>query len=146
MVNANNTVVSTLSGKCMDTDGKLEGSGVIIKRCGVFSCCEHTSACSCNGGDSQQWVYNSADFTFKQKASGLHLSFSQNHSELSCLGMCLDAGTVLPPLNPCTLAPGKDQPWCNTALGFEARVRDLVSRIPNADKIGLVRAVQCCLC
>ena len=53
--------------------------------------------------------------------------------------LCLDA-TVVPLLrNPCTdpTRAFSRQPWCNSSLGLEVRVRDAVSRLSAKDKLQL---------
>ena len=52
--------------------------------------------------------------------------------------MCLDSGTPAPPPPPpCSVEPAKSKPFCDYTLPLEQRVANLISLIPDSDKINL---------
>eukprot|EP01121_Diplochlamys_sp_Union-15-3_P018262 TRINITY_DN661_c0_g1_i1.p1 TRINITY_DN661_c0_g1~~TRINITY_DN661_c0_g1_i1.p1 ORF type:complete len:885 (-),score=214.53 TRINITY_DN661_c0_g1_i1:67-2721(-) len=101
------TFVSTLSGKCLDVNAYGTSPGTNVQ------------IWDCTGNANQEWYINQTDSTIRGVASGL----------------CLDAGSSYPP--PCSQQPEINYPYCNYNLPIADRVKDLVSRIPLNEKIGL---------
>jgi beta-glucosidase-like glycosyl hydrolase len=74
------------------------------------------------GAYNQKWAYNTTDETIRATDTLL----------------CLDAGgNVPPPSRPCDLDPAKSLPFCNTALSYDQRVKDLLARLTVDEKMGL---------
>jgi hypothetical protein len=75
---------------------------------------------TCNTADAlQAFVFDAASGTITHAQSGL----------------CVDGGTVLPPVNWCAEAPQSGWPFCDATLSLDARAADIVSRLSLADKI-----------
>jgi hypothetical protein len=84
--------------------------------------------CKATGANNQKWRVD--------PASGRIASMQTAWANDS---LCLDA-TVVPLLhNPCAdpTSAFSQQPWCNSSLGLEVRVRDAVSRLSASDKLQL---------
>eukprot|EP01062_Namystynia_karyoxenos_P073291 TRINITY_DN70101_c0_g1_i1.p1 TRINITY_DN70101_c0_g1~~TRINITY_DN70101_c0_g1_i1.p1 ORF type:complete len:908 (+),score=307.11 TRINITY_DN70101_c0_g1_i1:79-2724(+) len=76
------------------------------------------------GAANQQWAYDAS--------TGLIKSMQDKYAKDLCI-----SSTNAPPVRPCDVSPGKDQPWCNYSLPMDERVADLVSRIPANRIVGL---------
>jgi hypothetical protein len=50
-------------------------------------------------------------------------------------GLCVDAGSALPPVQWCAMAPQANWTVCDTSASLDARAADIVSRLSLADKI-----------
>jgi hypothetical protein len=101
----------------------------------------------CNGSPQQKWLYNTTDSTIRNKASGGHTTSLQVMFIIIIIGLplmngriglCIDCGSRLPPINPCDQSPSKDLPFCDLTKTFEQRVADLVKQLTPKEKIGLV--------
>lgn len=77
------------------------------------------------GAVNQQWSYDAS--------TGLIKSMQNKWKDHD---LCLDSDAPPQP-RPCDADPGKSQPWCDTSLSLEDRVKNLVSRIPANRVVGL---------
>lgn len=107
-MNANGTITELMSGKCMDVAQYSLDPGAQVWQY------------HCTGAANQQWK-------LVPVTGGYNIVGVQS-------GLCLDAGTSLPP---CTTQPGSGMPWCNPALDWDTRVSNLVANIADTDKPGL---------
>ncbi|EGD77165.1 beta-glucosidase [Salpingoeca rosetta] len=107
-INANGTITELMSGKCLDRSQYGTSPGTQVW------------LYHCTGVYNQNWIYNKTDLTIRANDSGL----------------CLDAGSPTP--RTCDVEPGKSLPFCNTALSYDDRIRDLISRINDSDLPGLL--------
>jgi len=100
------TIVEIMSGRCLDSVSHSTASGSGIQ---LFDCSSSIA--------TQQWIYNSADMSIQNVASGL----------------CLSAGTGI--TNPCLVASNQGAAFCNTTLSAYERAADLVNRLSSTSKI-----------
>jgi beta-glucosidase-like glycosyl hydrolase len=105
---SNQEFVNPMSKKCLDANAYGTTPGTAVQ------------LWDCTGADNQKWVYNPTDGTIKGVQSNL----------------CVDAGSPLP--RPCDIPENKKYPFCDTTKSFDVRVADLVGRIPQAEKYGLL--------
>jgi Glycosyl hydrolase family 3 N terminal domain len=68
----------------------------------------------------------------------LPLELLMHKIPLLSLALLAGARAAAPQVNPCTTAPYNSQPWCDTGLPLDQRIADLVGRIPNNLKPGML--------